>query len=74
MTRRRGPGKRVCPQQILDMFKGDEKQKGLARKLAIDWARAQVPTLIDGDELLMPDPETGELQSLTYGPPETWRQ
>lgn len=66
--------RRVCPPQIQAMFKGDDKQKALARKLVIDWAKAQVPTMIEGDELLIPDGETGELVSMTYGPPETWRQ
>ncbi len=56
------------------MFKGNEKQKALARQLAVDWARMQVPTLVEGDVLMMPNGITGELEEHTYGPPEAWRQ
>lgn len=56
---------RRCPANILALFDGDETSKREGRARAIAWAKTQFPDMQVGDVIFMPDPNTGELMSLT---------
>ena len=51
---------RVCPDEILELFKSEET-KPMARKKTADWMTAAVNEMKVGDKILIPHPETGEL-------------
>lgn len=58
---------RVCPDHILALFeKEDTMSEG--RRLAVEWMKTQVPQMQPGDKILIPDPATGELMEMEYGP------
>lgn len=56
----------ICPNRICKLFKGgaaSEAQKRRARVLALAWIKSQLPQLGPNDEILIPNPNTGELES-----------
>ena len=63
----------VCPQRIVKLFRGGaatERQKAMARTLALAWCKEQLPNLKAGDEIMMPHPDTGayEIHDKISGP------
>ena len=55
-----------CPEHIVRLFDGDEQSKRDGRQRAIDWLSMQ--TVEDGDEVLLPHPVTGVMESFTKHP------
>lgn len=55
----------VCPLHILKLF-DDESTKAKGRLEAIKWLKSQ--DLKPGQEVLMPNPNTGELEAHMKGP------
>lgn len=56
----------ICPTRIRKLFRGgaaSEAQKRQARVLALAWIKSQLPNLGPNDEILIPNPNTGELES-----------
>ena len=51
---------KVCPDDILELFK-DEATKPMARQKAADWMTAAVNEMTVGEKILIPHPETGKL-------------
>lgn len=60
----------ICPDQILALFK-DDATKAQGRLKAVEWMRGVLPDVRDGDEILIPNPETGALMSYTKQPRKT---
>lgn len=55
-----------CPQHLFDkIINGDEAGKRAARQEVIDWLVAQ--NLTAGDDVIVPDPSTGEEMMLRKG-------
>lgn len=52
--------KHICPADICEKFAGDEEQKMGARSEAFNWLTKQ--SVKAGDEVHMPDGDTGELR------------
>ena len=55
----------VCPMRIRKLFKGGdatEAQKRSARVVALAWIKSQIPNLGPNDHLMIPNPNTGELE------------
>ncbi len=55
----------VCPARIRKLFKGGaatEAEKRQARIVALAWIKSQLPRLGPRDDLMIPNPNTGELE------------
>ena len=55
----------VCPMRIRKLFKGGaatEAQKRSARIVALAWIKSQTSSLGPNDLLMIPNPNTGELE------------
>ena len=55
----------VCPPRIRKLFKGGaatEAQKRQARMVALAWIKSQLPNLGPNDNIMIPNPNTGELE------------
>lgn len=61
---------RVCPDDILALFKGDDASKARGRAQAARWMAEQTKEMVPGDEILIPHPVTGELESHILHPQE----
>lgn len=58
----------ICPKHITSMFEDGNaplaaKKRG--RTLALAWCKSIMPSLKPGDVVLMPDPDTGDLEEYT---------
>lgn len=55
----------VCPEHITKLFDGGKaprEQKFRAQELALEWIKSQLPTLHPRDTIMVPHPDTGELE------------
>lgn len=55
-----------CPDDILSLFEREET-KNDGRRKAIEWLRGVVRAMKPGDRVLIPNPDTGELEDFALG-------
>ncbi len=49
-----------APQKFFDAFDGNEADKAAARSGVIEWIKAQMQIILDGETVIIPDGLTGE--------------
>lgn len=55
----------VCPKHITDIFKGGKasrEEKFRAHDLVLAWVKSQLPKIGPRDTIMIPHPDTGELE------------